>query len=77
MTKGISNWDFRDVRGFLVQHGFQLHHIKGSHYYFRRYHDSKIYMTHVQHHGSRSIPEGTMGAIIKQSGIPKSEWINS
>ena len=50
---------------------------KGSHYYFRRYHDSKIYMTHVQHHGSRSIPEGTMGAIIKQSGIPKSEWINS
>ena len=33
-------------------------------------------MTHVQYHGAKSIPEGTMSAIIRQSGIPKQEWLN-
>ncbi len=34
-------------------------------------------MTHTQYHGSKSIPEGTMGAIIRQSGIPKKEWLDA
>ena len=77
MPRGISNWTFRDVQDFLLRHGFQLHHIRGSHYYFKRYKNSRFYMTHVQHHGSKSIPEGTMSAIIRQSGISKEEWVNS
>jgi len=76
MSRGISNWTFRDVQTFLLSRGFSLHHIRGSHYYFKKYHASRIYMTHVQHHGPKSIPEGTMSAIIRQSGIPKSEWIS-
>jgi predicted RNA binding protein YcfA (HicA-like mRNA interferase family) len=77
MPGNISNWTFRDVQSFLLEHGFQLHHIKGSHYYFKKYHNARIYMTHVQHHGSKSIPEGTMHAIIRQSGIAKTEWARS
>lgn len=76
MSRGISNWTFRDVQVFLVKNGFSLHHVKGSHYYFKKYIKDRFYMTHVQHHGSKSIPEGTMSAIIRQSGIAKSEWIS-
>lgn len=34
-------------------------------------------MTSVQHHGSKAIPDGTLAAIIRQSGIPKDEWLNA
>ncbi len=74
MTRGISNWTFRDVQGFLIENGFVLHHVRGSHYYFKKYTEDRLYMTHVQYHGSKAIPEGTLNAIIRQSGIPKSEW---
>ena len=77
MPHGISNWTFRDIQNFLVKHDFRLHHIKGSHYYFRKYENGRFYMTHVQHHGAKSIPEGTMNAIIRQSGISKEEWLKN
>ncbi|MBI4134927.1 MAG: type II toxin-antitoxin system HicA family toxin [Candidatus Sungbacteria bacterium] len=76
MPRGISNWTFRDIQAFLLQRGFTLHHVRGSHHYFKRYTNDRFFMTHVQHHGSRSIPEGTMNAIIRQSGIPKEEWVS-
>lgn len=76
MPRGLSNWAFRDVQSFLLGHGFTLHHVRGSHYYFKRYKKDRFYMTHVQYHGAKSIPEGTMSAIIRQSGIPKQEWLN-
>ncbi|PIR87546.1 MAG: toxin HicA [Candidatus Harrisonbacteria bacterium CG10_big_fil_rev_8_21_14_0_10_45_28] len=75
MTRGISNWTFKNVQTFLLKNGFSLHHIRGSHYYFKKYTSGKIYMTHVQHHGKKSIPKGTLMAIIRQSGIPKEKWI--
>lgn len=31
-------------------------------------------MTHVQYHGTKTIPPGTLSAIIRQSGIPAEEW---
>lgn len=77
MPHGISNWTFRDVQQFLQAHAFELHHVRGSHYYFRKYFNSRIYMTQVPHHGSKSIPLGTLNAIIRQSGIPKNEWVDS
>lgn len=76
MPRGTSNWTFRDVQSFLLSHGFSLHHVRGSHYYFKKYNDGRFYMTHVQYHGSKTIPEGTMNAVIHQSGIPKEEWTN-
>ncbi len=69
------NWTFGDVQSFLKAHGFQLHHTRGSHYYFTRLHHGRLAMTHVQYHGAKSIPPGTMGSIIKQSGIPKVDWL--
>lgn len=77
MPRGISNWTFRDVQSFLVEHGFILHHIRGSHHYFKGFKGGKFYMTSVQHHGSKAIPDGTLAAIIRQSGIPKDEWLNA
>ena len=76
MPRGISNWTFRDVRYFLLDHGFNLHHVRGSHYYFKRYDKGRFFMTHVQYHGAKSIPVGTLNAIIRQSGIPKEEWLS-
>lgn len=34
-------------------------------------------MTHVQYHGAKSIPVGTLNAIIRQSGISKEEWLDA
>ena len=75
MPRGISNWTFRDIQTFLLDHGFLPHHVRGSHYYFKKYASGRLYMTHVQHHGSKSIPPGTLNAIIRQSGIQKKEWL--
>ena len=74
MSRGLMNWTFLDVQSFLKNQGFQLHHTRGSHYYYRRFHADRVYLTHVQYHGSKSIPPDTMRAIIKQSGIPKEKW---
>ena len=76
MPRGKSNWIFKDVEKFLKQHGFALHHVRGSHYYFRGMVRGQLRMTHVQYHGSDSIHPKTLGSIIKQSGIPEDEWLN-
>lgn len=55
--------------------GFRHHHTRGSHYYFIRY-DQPIKMTHVQYHGAKTIDIRTMKKIVKQSGIPESEWFD-
>ena len=77
MSHGLSNWTFRDVQNFLLEHGFTLHHVRGSHYYFKKYEQNRFYMTHMQYHGAKSIPEGTLRAIIRQSGIPKDQWLEA
>ncbi len=75
MPRGKSNWTFRDVEQFLKAHGFVLHHVRGSHYYFRGYQAKLLRVTHVQYHGAGSIHPKTLGSIIRQSGIPKEEWM--
>jgi len=76
MPRGKSNWTFKDVEKFLRNKGFVLHHVRGSHHYFRGFQDGEIKMTHVQYHGSSSIHPKTLGSIIKQSGIPEEEWLS-
>jgi predicted RNA binding protein YcfA (HicA-like mRNA interferase family) len=75
MTRGKSNWTYRDAKKFLESKGFALHHVRGSHHYFRGLVRGQLRMTHVQFHGSRSIHPKTLGSIIKQSGIPEEEWL--
>jgi len=75
MPRSISNWTFKDVQKNLLKNGFVLHHVRGSHHYFKKYTNKIVYMTHVQHHGKKSIPRGTLMAIIRQSGISKEKWV--
>ncbi len=74
MPRGKRNWTFRQVEQFLKSHGFVLHHVKGSHYYFRGFHSGQLRMTHVQYHGADAIHPKTLAAIIRQSGISRAEW---
>jgi len=75
MTRGKSNWNFRDVKRFLESKGFVLHHVRGSHHYFRGFAGGRLRMTHVQLHGSKTVHPKTLGSIIKQSGVPEEEWL--
>ena len=73
--RGKSNWSFKDVERFLKAHGFILHHIRGSHHYFKGFVAGALRMTHVQYHGSDAIHPKTLGSIIQQSGISEEEWL--
>ncbi len=73
--RGKANWTFKDVERFLRGHGFTLHHVRGSHHYYKGFIEGKFRMTHVQYHGSDSIHPKTLGSIIKQSGIPEEGWL--
>ncbi|HEY4514354.1 MAG TPA: type II toxin-antitoxin system HicA family toxin [Candidatus Paceibacterota bacterium] len=75
MSREKSNWTFRDVKKFLQSKGFALHHVRGSHHYFRGFVSGKLRMTHVQFHGSDSIHPKTLASIIKQSGISQDAWL--
>ena len=75
MPRGKRNWTFRQVQAFLLSRGFVLHHVRGSHRYFRAFHAGGLQMTHVQYHGTKAIPPKTLESIIRQSGIPAAEWI--
>lgn len=74
MMRGKSNWTFRDVKKFLESRGFALHHVRGSHHYFRGFASERLRMANVPSHGSGPIHPKTLGSIIAQSGIPEEEW---
>jgi len=74
MPRGIRNWTYRDVASFLAGHGFMLHHTRGSHHYFLGKVAGNMRQVSVQYHASKSIPLGTMKAIMRQSGIPENVW---
>ena len=67
----FSNWIFKDVEKFLKSNGFIYVGTKGSHYFYK---NENGLLVVVPMHGSRSIPVGTMLAIVRQSGIEKSLW---
>ncbi len=75
MTRGKSNWTFKDVERFLKDHGFSLHHTRGSHFYYRGFIGGHLRMTHIKYHGSDSIHPKTLSSVIAQSGIPEAELL--
>ena len=76
MPRGLYNWTFKDVTNYLKAKGFILGHIKGSHYFYEGIIDGIQRQVCVPCHASIIISPDTIQSIIKQSGIPKKNWIN-
>ncbi len=62
----------RDVEVLLRQHGFALIAQKGSHRKWRNA-ESRLQVIVPEHRG-RTLPLGTLRAILKNAEIPESEW---
>lgn len=75
MPRGLSYWSYREVVTVLKNHGFTLHHTKGSHYYYRGIIDKTLRMTCVPYHGRTALAPKTLAEIITQSGIKKDVWM--
>jgi len=69
------NWAFDDVVRFLRDHRFTLNYTSGSHYYYVGHFGGQFRQVHVQFHGAKALKPRTMNGVIKQSGIPKREWL--
>ena len=58
---------FNELVRLLQKNGFKLVKEKGSiRYYGKRGHDKLI---RVDYHGSKEVPSGTCGAILKAAGL--------
>ena len=63
---------FRDFVQILAEHGFALRHQKGSHRVYVGVADGKTSMVVVAaHNWNDEIRPGTLGSMIRQSGLPK------
>ena len=62
----------REVERLLKDYGFELISQKGSHRKWR--HPDKRLQVIVPEHRGRTLPVGTLRAILKGSEIPESEW---
>ena len=58
----------------LLRAGFSVHHIRGSHHYFT-HPDKPGLLVSVPFH-NRDLKRGTLGAILRQAGIPVDELRN-
>lgn len=76
MPNGVFNWTFRDVAGFLRSHHFSLSHVEGSHYYYQVFTGGAPRIVHVPFHGSKALKPRTLNSIIRESGIPRQEWLS-
>jgi predicted RNA binding protein YcfA (HicA-like mRNA interferase family) len=62
----------REVEVLLKRHGFQLASQKGSH---RKWRQSETGLqVIVPEHRGRTLPLGTLRAILKGAEIPEAEW---
>lgn len=74
MPRGLSNWGYKDVVGFLKEHGFEFYENReGSHEAWIN-HKTKVVVEVNYIHGGKSYPIRTLETMIRQSGIDKSEW---
>lgn len=64
----LPNRSAKQVIRILLANGFMLDHVTGSHHAY--FHPTKGYRVTVPFH-ARSLPAGTLHAIIKQSGLPR------
>lgn len=73
MPKGISNWMYRDVVAFLIDHGFEFKgERKGSHEAW--IHTETQAVVDINFHAHKSFPPRTLETMIRQSKIKKKEW---
>lgn len=77
MPRRLFNWTAEDTIRFLKQRGFQQDHSKGSHLFYIGHHGGKPRQVSVQFHGSAALKPRTLKSIIRQSGIPQREWLES
>jgi predicted RNA binding protein YcfA (HicA-like mRNA interferase family) len=62
----------REVEGLLRRFGFQLVSQKGNHRKWRQP-DTGLQVIAPEHRG-RTLPTGTLRAILKGAEVPESEW---
>ena len=72
MPNGLRNWSYRDVIGFLKEHGFAFHkQLGGSHETWVNI-DTKA-VVNVNRTAS-SYPLLTLQTMIRQSKVNKADW---
>lgn len=74
MPNGINNWTFNDVVALLKEYGFSLNHIKGSHYFYIGYVNSRARQVCVPKHGKISFKPRTLKGMVSQSGLSENTW---
>jgi len=75
MPNGLNNWTFKDVEAVLKENGFQVNHVKGSHYFYRASIAGKLRQVCVPRHGNKlTFSPRTLKSIVAQSGLPKTTW---
>ncbi len=77
MTQNVFNWSFKDIEKVLKEHDFTHSHTKGSHYYYTGNYGKQPRIVQVPRHTSDVLKPKTFKAIVRQSGIPLSVWLNS
>jgi predicted RNA binding protein YcfA (HicA-like mRNA interferase family) len=77
MPRGINNWTFREVTGFLKKRGFVLDRTRGSHHTFvYESLDGAVFTVVVPYHGrNHAIHPRTFKSIVTHSGIPLEDWL--
>lgn len=72
MSDRVRRMIAREVESLLRRHGFSLVSQKGSHRKWRN--SEKGLQAIVPAHRGRTLPLGTLRAILKGAEIPESEW---
>jgi len=62
-----------EVIRILERAGYYVDHVTGSHYIIR--HPERPGRIPVPYHAGRDIKRGTLGSIIKQSGLTEEEFL--
>jgi len=74
MASGVRNWNFNNVVSLLKDNGFQLNHIKGSHYFYVAKINGKMRQVCVPKHGKQAFKPRTLKGMVAQSGLSQEDW---
>jgi predicted RNA binding protein YcfA (HicA-like mRNA interferase family) len=74
MPNGPFNWNFSDVVTVLKEHGFQLSHIEGSHYFYVGIAGGTRRNVQVARHGGKAFKPRTLKSMVLQSGLSRKAW---
>lgn len=62
----------KEVMRALLDAGFHLSHVRGSHHYLRKPDESSFVVVPV--HGNRDLPVGTLRSILRQANLTVDEF---